>query len=138
MNARRQLIAWCAIPVLSVPVICCADVEGTRAEGIRGQEICIVDNTYTSADFRDAYERRVRAKGYTTRLVQDKAACPITTTIVATYASNGWGRYLKLALLTVLRDGQEIGVVRYRGARTKLSMKKVETVIGEMVDVLYP
>jgi aspartyl/asparaginyl beta-hydroxylase (cupin superfamily) len=124
--------------MLLAPAICQAEIDGTKAGGILGQEICIVDNSYTAADFRDAYERRIRAKGYTTRLVQEKTACPVTTTLVATYGRTAWGRYLQTAMFTVLRDGEEIAVVRYRGSRHKPFKGTVEGVIGEMVDVLYP
>lgn len=131
--------AACGLVIaILVPQIGRADIEGTRAAGIWGQEICIVDNTYTGADFRDAYERQVRARGYTTRVVQDKTACPVTTAFVASYARTAWGRYLRNSMLTVMRDGEEIAVVRYQGSRGKPFKGSVESVIGEMVAVLYP
>jgi hypothetical protein len=114
-----------------------ADVTGTKAEGLQGGEICIVGNTYTGQDFRDAYERRIRAKGYTTRIVAAKGDCTITTTYVADYGKTGWGRYLRTAMLWVHRDGEEIARVNYKGSRHGFK-GKVEDVIGEMVDVLYP
>jgi hypothetical protein len=127
-----------AAAVLIAPAICSAEMQGTKAEGIKGQEICIVENSYTGADFRAAFERRILAKGYTVRSVSDKGACPIATTFVATYGRTGWGRYLQTAMLTILRDGEELATVRYRGARNTPFKGKVEDVIGEMVDVLYP
>ena len=138
MTVHQAALVSCAIVTLLVPAVCKAEIEGTKAAGILGQEICIVDNSYTAADFRDAYERRVRAKGYTTRLVQEKTACPVTTTFVATYGKTGWGRYLQTAMFTVWRDGEEIAVVRYRGSRHTPFKGKVEDVIGEMVAVLFP
>jgi hypothetical protein len=137
MNRRQISWAFGTAAALAA-VVCCAGIEGAKAEGIRGQEICIVGNDYTGADFRDAYERRIRARGYTTRVVQAKTDCPITTTYVASYGSTGWGRYMKTAMLTILRDGEEIAVVRYNVARGKPFKGKVEDVIGEMVEVLYP
>lgn len=128
----------CVTLALILPVVCSAGIEGTKADGIKGQEICIVENSYTGADFRAAYERRIRAKGYTTRSVAEKSACPITTTFVATYGRTAWGRYLQTAMLTILRDGEELATVRYRGARNTPFKGKVEDVVGEMVDVLYP
>ena len=41
-------------------------------------------------------------------------------------------------MLTVMRDGEEIAVVRYQGSRGKPFKGSVESVIGEMVAVLYP
>jgi hypothetical protein len=131
---RAGMSCWVA---LLLPAVCVADIDGARAAGIEGKEICIVGNSFTGTDFRDAYERQIRAKGYTTRIVQETNACPITTTYVATYGTN-WGRYLKTAMFTVLRDGEELAVVRYRGARNKPFKGTVESVIGEMVAVLYP
>jgi hypothetical protein len=113
------------------------DIKGTKAEGIQGQEICIVGNSYTGQDFLDAYERRIRAKGYTTRIVAAKSDCPITTTYAANYGKTGWGRYLRSAMFWVHRDGEEIALVNYQGSRHGFK-GKVEDVIGEMVDVLYP
>jgi hypothetical protein len=137
MTARR--IAWVSCSLLALLAsVSQAEITGTKADGIGGQEICIVENSYTAADFRAAYERRIRAKGFSTRSVADRSACPITTTFVATYGKTGWGRYLQTAMFTILRDGEEIAVVRYRGSRHTPFKGKVEDVIGEMVEVLLP
>jgi hypothetical protein len=137
MKSRTHFAA-CGVAVAAfLPQWCRADIDGTRAAGISGQEICIVDNGYTGTDFRDAYDRQIRARGFATRIVHAKSECPITTTFVATYA-RGWGRYLRDSMLTVFRDGEEIGVVRYHGSRHKPFKGTVESVIGEMVAVLYP
>ena len=138
MALHQAALVSCVMFTLLAPAVCQAEVHGTKAEGIRGQDICIVDNSYTAPDFRDAYERRIRAKGDTTRRVQEKSACPVTTTFVATYGRTAWGPFLHIAMLAVWRDGEEIGVVRYRGSRHKPFKGRVEDVIGEMVDVLYP
>jgi hypothetical protein len=138
MKTGSRLVA-CGIAVAAfLPQMCRADIDGTQAAGISGQEICIVDNSYTGADFRDAYERQIRARGFATRVVHDKSECPITTTFVATYARTAWGRYLRDSMLKVLRDGEEIGVVRYHGSRGKPFKGTVESVVTEMVAVLYP
>jgi hypothetical protein len=63
---------------------------------------------------------------------------PYHHTFVATYARTAWGRYLRDSMLTVLRDGEEIGVVRYHGSRGKPFKGTVESVVAEMVAVLYP
>ena len=136
---RITRIAACGAALAALlPPICRADIEGTQAADISGQEICVVDNSYTGADFRDAYVRQIRARGFAARIVQEKTECPISTTFVATYARTAWGRYLRNSMLTVLRNGEEIAVVRYHGSRGKPFKGTVESVIGEMVAVLYP
>ena len=137
MTTRPTALVLCSFLALLASVSR-AEITGAKAEGIRGQEICIVENSYTAVDFRAAYERRIRAKGYPTRSVADRGACPITTTFVATYGKTGWGRYLQTAMFTILRDGEEVAVVRYRGSRHTPFKGKVEDVIGEMVEVLLP
>jgi hypothetical protein len=133
-----SLVAFGVVVAAFLPQMARADIDGTQADGISGREICIVDNSYTGADFRDAYERQIRARGFATRIVHDKTECPITTTFVATYARTAWGRYLSDSMLKVLRDGEEIAVVRYHGSRGKPFKGTVESVIAEMVAVLYP
>jgi hypothetical protein len=132
--ALAAVVAPC---VLLVPGIAAADIEGTMASGVEGQEICIVGNTYVGQDFRDAYERRIRARGYATRIVAAKSDCPITADYVASFRSNGWGRYMSVAMLQVYRDGESIALVRYKGSRHGFK-GSVEDVIGKMVDVLLP
>ncbi len=78
MKSIRATVETSAVFALLAPAMVWAEIEGTKAEGIRGLEICIVANSYTEIDFRDAYERRIRAKGYTTRSVAEKGMCPIT------------------------------------------------------------
>ena len=135
MRLNRTL---CVLAVAAlIPATSFAAIEGTKAEDVKGQEICLIDNAYTGVDFRDAYDRQLRAKGYTTRIIHDKAECPITTTFVASYSSGAWGRKLKYAMLTILRDGEEIAVVRYKPSGGPFK-GTVESVIGEMVAVLLP
>jgi len=130
--------ALCIALAALIPATSFAAIEGTKAEGVKGMEICLIDNAYTGVDFRDAYVRQLAARGYTARIVHDKGECPITTTFVASYASGAWGRKLKYAMLTILRDGEEIAVVRYNGKDGKPFKGTVESVIGEMVGVLMP
>jgi hypothetical protein len=133
LNRTLLAIALAAL----IPVTGFAAIEGTRAEGVKGQEICIIDNAYTGVDFRDAFDRQLRAKGYATRIIHDKAECPITSTFVASYTHGAWGRKLKYAMLTILRAGEEIAVVRYKPSGGPFK-GTVESVIGEMVAVLLP
>ena len=58
MRANRTLCVF-AFAAL-IPAASFAAIEGTRAEGVKGQEICLIDNAYTGVDFRDAYDRQLR------------------------------------------------------------------------------
>src|SRR4051812_8028553 len=78
----------------------CVSVETTKAVNILSKEICIVDNPHVRLDFRDAYERRIQAKGYTTKIVKDAAACRTISTYTATYGFH-WGTYLATSELKI-------------------------------------
>lgn len=115
-----------------------AKIEGKLVAGLAGQEICIVDNPAVQQDFRDAYQRRIEAKGYTTRIVQAIGDCPIATTYSASYGQH-WGVYLAVSYLQVFRDGAEIGNVRYKVSYANPTKHgRVEDKIGEMVEKLLP
>lgn len=137
MNKRLARLGAAVSFAILVPGMAAADIEGTMAAGVDGQEICIIGNTYVDQDFRDAFERRIRAKGYATRIVAAKSDCLITTDYGASFRSNGWGRYLYAALFQVYRNGEQIALARYKGSRHGFN-GKVEDVIGKMVDVLLP
>ena len=131
--------------VLSVALACAlssgafaAKIEGKMAAGIEGQEVCIVDNPGVQQDFRDAYQRRIQAKGYATRIVKQIGDCPVSTTYTAQYGQH-WGVYLARSTLLVYRDGAQIGSVSYSvsyGNPTKHG--RVEDKIEQIVDKLLP
>ena len=137
MNSTPIGIAAAGLFAGLMPTLAAADVHGTMARGVEGQEICIISNTYVAQDFRDAYERRIRAKGYATRIVTAKTDCPVTVDYAASFRSNGWGRYMNAALLQVYRDGEPIALAQYKGSRHGFH-GSVEDVIGKMIDVLLP
>jgi hypothetical protein len=137
MNRNLARVVTAASFAVLVPGIAAADITGTMAAGVEGQEICIVGNEYVGQDFREAYERRIRAKGYATRVVAAKTDCVITTDYGASFRSNGWGRYMNAALLQIYRNGEPIALAQYKGSRHGFK-GTVENVIGQMVDVLLP
>lgn len=115
-----------------------AKFEGKMAKGIEGQEICIVNNPAVQQDFRDAYQRRIQAKGYNTRIVRQISNCPISTTYTAEYGQH-WGVYLASSVLTVYRDGSPIGSIAYNVSYANPGKHgRVEDKIEKIVEKLLP
>ena len=116
----------------------CVSIDVTRAVHIDDKEICIVDNLDVRHAFRDAYERRIQAKGYKTQIISEASACEITSTYTATYGFH-WGEYLATAELNIIRHGTLIGQVRYHAPYVSPAKHgRVENKIGAMVDQLLP
>ncbi|HKY01094.1 MAG TPA: Sbal_3080 family lipoprotein [Burkholderiales bacterium] len=97
---------------LSLVLSGCVSTQVMKAASISDKTVCIIDNPAVRVDFRDAYERQVRAKGYETKIVNTNSACPTTSTYEASYGFH-WGTYLATAQLTIYSNGKEIGKATY-------------------------
>ncbi|HEX5056373.1 MAG TPA: hypothetical protein VFX02_07725 [Gammaproteobacteria bacterium] len=117
---------------------CGVKMDITKANGISGTEICIVDNKSVKQDFRDAYERQIQQRGYTTKIVEAIDACPTATTYTATYGMH-WGVYLATSILKIYSSGKEIGEARYEAPFSSPQKHgRVEDKIKAMVVKLLP
>lgn len=126
------------IAILVLALTGCVSVDVTKATRISGKEICIVDNPSVRRDFRDAYERQIQAKGYTTKIINDVSACQVTSTYVATYGWH-WGTYLATAELKVFNGGVEIGRAGYKAPYASPEKHgKVEEKIEALLAQLLP
>ena len=115
----------------------CVSKQIVQATGITDKTVCIVDNPSVRPEFRDAYERQIRAKGYETKIVADVASCLTTTTYRATYGFH-WGAYLSSAQLTVFSSGKEIGKAIYKAPYADPSKHgrvegKIETLVSQLL-----
>ncbi|MBI3897147.1 MAG: hypothetical protein HY308_02490 [Gammaproteobacteria bacterium] len=131
---KNTLLSFC----LSIILIGCVSIDATKAVGLSGKEICIIDNPNVRQDLRGAYERRIQAKGYKTQIIKEASACPITSTYTATYG-NHWGLYLATSELKIFNGGALIGQVRYKAPYASPEKHgRVENKIESMVDQLLP
>jgi hypothetical protein len=123
---------------LPIAISGCISLNTTKVTNIASKEICIVDNPEVWQDFRDAYERRIQAKGYKTQIVKEAAACQVTTTYAATYGVH-WGLFLATAELKVFNGDVQIGQASYKAPwGSPLKHGSFENKIESMVDQLLP
>jgi len=123
---------------LSIVLVGCVSLDATKATGLSGKEICLIDNPDVRQDFRDAYERRIQAKGYKTQIIKEASACQITSTYTATYG-NHWGLYLATSDLKIFNGGVLIGQAHYKAPYASPEKHgRVENKIESMVDQLLP
>ena len=123
---------------LAVAVCACTSLSATKATNLAGKEICIVDNPSVRQVFRQAYENQIRAKGYDTKVVADKVACPLTTTYEASYGFH-WGVYLSSADLKLFNQGTEVGSATYKAPFASPEKHgRVEDKIAAMVAKMLP
>jgi hypothetical protein len=116
----------------------CVSLNATRAPVTAGDAICIIKNPEVREAFLEAYERQLRAKGYTTKVIAEPASCKITSTYTATYKFH-WGLYLSTAELTISSSGREIGRAVYSAPYVSpLKHGEVEGKIQSMVEKLLP
>ncbi len=113
-------------------------MNATKAAKLSGKAICIIENPTVKPDFRDAYERQIRAKGYETKVVPDGTVCPITATYLATYGFH-WGVYLATAQLKIFEQGIEVAKADYDAPfASPQKHGRVEGKIESMVAQLLP
>ncbi len=116
----------------------CVSMHATKAAKLSGKTICVIDNPQVKPEFRDAYERQIRVKGYETKVVPDGKDCPITTTYLATYGFH-WGVYLATAELKVFEQGVEVAKADYNAPFASPEKHgRVEGKIERMVAQLLP
>ena len=119
----------------------CVTMNAKKVSDLKGnEEICIVDTSSVRPSFRDAYERRIRANGYQTRIITDKnnPSCELTTTYYATYGTH-WGLFLATAELRVFRGDKVVGAASYNAPwASPAKHGRVEPKIGSMVNELFP
>lgn len=128
------------ILALLLPIVLsgCISLNTTKATNIGSKEICIVDNPAVWQDFRDAYARRIQAKGYKTQIVKEATACQFTTTYAATYGYH-WGLFLSTAELKIFNGEVQIGQASYRAPwGNPLKHGSFENKVESMVDQLLP
>ena len=131
---KFKIMALCATIALGG----CMSVSGIKATRITGKEICIIDNPQVRSEFRDAYERQLQARGYTTKIIYNPNDCKITSTFSATYRW-AWQIYLSTAELKLFDNGVEIGRVAYHVPSASLEKHgTVEGKIESMVAQLLP
>ena len=124
--------------VLVIPLAGCVSTHITKATGISDKNICIIDNPEVPVDFRAAFERQIRAKGYQTRIIRSDETCATTTTYEASYGFH-WGVYLAAARLKVFSNGREVGQAVYRAPRADMTKHgRVEGKIEALVSQLLP
>lgn len=129
-------IALCAI--FSVVLAGCVSTTVVQAPSLSSKTICIVDNPSVRQAFRDAYERRIAAHGYDTKIVDASASCDIVSTYSATYG-NHWGVYLATATLTINDHGKEVGRATYKAPYASPEKHgRVEGKIEALVAQLLP
>ena len=126
-----------AVVALVLPLAGCISTKVTKATSIPDKTICIVDNPAVRTDFRDAYERQLRAKGYETKIVDANATCPVTSTYTANYGFH-WGVYLATARLTISSNGKQIGEANYHApygspAKHGRVEGKIETLVTQLL-----
>jgi hypothetical protein len=116
----------------------CISLKATKVTNIGSKEICIVDNPAVWQDFRDAYARRIQAKGYKTQIIKDAGACQVTTTYAATYGVH-WGLFLATAELKIFNGDVQIGQASYKAPwGSPLKHGSFENKVETMVDQLLP
>jgi hypothetical protein len=116
----------------------CTSMQVTKVAQIGSKEICIVDNPKVWQSFRDAYERKIQAKGYKTQIVIEAKACQVSTTYSAKMSYDGWGPYLSQAELRVF-DGENLaGQANYHAPMGLASHGGAENKIQSMVDQMLP
>jgi hypothetical protein len=126
------------VAAIALPLTACVSSQVMKATRLPDRTICIVNNPEVNGDFRDAYVRQVRAKGYETKIVDAIDACPTTSTYQASYGVH-WGLYLASAQLTIYGDGKEIGRATYNAPfASPLKHGRVEGKIETMVAELLP
>jgi hypothetical protein len=133
---KRLLLALGAIS--TAVVAGCASTQITKAAQIGSEEICIVDNPIDRQAFRDAYERRIQAKGYKTRVVSDAKACQVSTTYTSSMGYSGWGPYLSDVDLKVFSGDKLVGSAIYHAPKAPTSHGSFENKIGALVDQMLP
>jgi hypothetical protein len=123
---------------LPIVISGCISLNTTKVTNIASKEICIVDNPEVWQDFRDAYERRIQAKGYKTQIVKEATACQVTTTYAAKWGAH-WGAFLSTAELKIFNGDVQIGQASYRAPwGNPLKYGSFENKIESMVDQLLP
>ena len=125
------------VTLLPIALAGCVSMNVTKAPPITGKTICIVNNPEVWTDFRDAYERQIVARGYSTKIVDAVTACDITSTYSATLGFH-WGSYLATAKLTIYDKGTEIGKAEYKAPYASPEKHgrfegKIETLVSKLL-----
>ena len=122
-------------------MLSCTSLQVSEVNALKGsEEVCIVDNKYVKPDFRDAYERRINANGYKTKIIPARkdSSCELVSTYSATYGQH-WGVYLKTAVLKVYRSEKLAGEAKYKAPYASPGKHgRVENKIESMVNQLLP
>jgi hypothetical protein len=127
-------VAGCSIQQQVTPV----------AASVRpGGEICVVEDKSVREGFLPAYTRALQAKGFVVKVVASNAeaqSCALSSTYMANWR---WdlALYLAYVKITVLRDGQQVGVATYDSLLGGGRLDKfidADTKINELVGQLFP
>lgn len=123
---------------------CAITQKVTPVERIEGKQVCIVENLEViQQGFIDTYQRVLRKKGYSVRLLPTGTpvtACETTSTYTAQWR---WdlALYMAFADIRVFKSGAQTGQALYDSLGGSFNMNKFvkgEVKIEELVNSLFP